>query len=84
MKTLKFNNQEFKAEKITKTENDIIGQDSNGNELFAFKGISDFSGFTIANEDGTASGYDSTEPTNTDLQTQIFNLTTQLVIGGVI
>ena len=50
MKTLIFNKQEFKADKIIKTETDIMGEDSTGNEVFAFRGISDFSGFTL--EDG--------------------------------
>lgn len=48
MKILKFANQEFKAEKIIKTETDIIGQDLRGDEIFAFRGISDFSRFTLA------------------------------------
>lgn len=47
MKILNFNNQEFKAEKIIKTDTDIIGQDSNGNELFGFRGISDITGFNL-------------------------------------
>lgn len=47
MKILNFNNEQYTAEKIIKTETDIIGQDSNKNELFAFRGISDFTGFTL-------------------------------------
>lgn len=47
MKTLNFNREQFQAEKIIKTATDIIGQDSNGNELFSFRGISDFSGFVL-------------------------------------
>lgn len=47
IKVLNFNNEKFKAEKIIKTDIDIIGQDSNGKELFAFRGISDFGGFTL-------------------------------------
>ena len=47
MKTLKFNNEEFKAEKIIKTEKDIVGQDLQGNEVFSFRGISDFSLFVL-------------------------------------
>ena len=50
MKTLKFNQEEYKAEKIIKTENSIIGQDLQGNEVFAFRGISDFALFEL--EDG--------------------------------
>jgi len=47
MKTLIFNNQEFKAEKIIKTTNGIIGKDENNKTVFEFKGISDFSGYTL-------------------------------------
>ena len=56
-KTLTFNNQTFEADKIIKTDNSIVGQDVNNNELFAFKGISDFSLFTL--EKGKA--YDLSE-----------------------
>lgn len=35
------------ADKITKTDTDIVGYDSAGNELFAFRGISDFSQFML-------------------------------------
>ncbi|NRT72683.1 hypothetical protein [Clostridium beijerinckii] len=84
MKKLNFNNETFEADKIIRFNNNIIGQDANRNELFAFKGISDFTGFAIINEDGTDAGYDYTEPSISDLQAQIFNLTTQLVRGGII
>ena len=59
MKTLNFNKQQFKADIIIKTNTDIIGQDSNGIEVFAFRGISDFTGFTL--EDGKE--FDAEEPT---------------------
>lgn len=84
MKIVTYNNEQFKAEKIIKTDTDILGQDSNGNELFAFKGISSFAGFTIANEDGTSVDYDTLQPSVTDLQIQIFNLTSLLLDGGVL
>ena len=80
MKTLIVNNQQFEAEKIIKTDTDIIGKDANGNELFAFRSISDFSLFAL--EEGQT--YDTSEPTITDLQAQIFNLTTQLINGGAL
>lgn len=63
MKILNFNGEQFKAEKIIKTGTDIIGQDLNGNEIFAFRGISDFSQFTVANEDGSSADFDTIEPT---------------------
>jgi hypothetical protein len=37
----------LQAYKIVKTDTDIIGYDLNGKELFAFRGISDFSQFTL-------------------------------------
>ena len=63
MKTLKCNGEKYEGEKIIKTSTDIIGQDTNGNEIFVFRGISDFSGFTVKNEDGTSAEFDATEPT---------------------
>jgi len=80
MKTLIFNEQQFQADKIIKTSTDIIGQDENGNELFAFRGISDFTKFQLTG----GQTYDTTQPSSLDLQTQIYNLTTQLVTAGVI
>lgn len=47
MKILIFNGKQFQAEKIIKNETDIIGQNSNGIEVFSFKGISDFTRFTL-------------------------------------
>jgi len=47
MKKLLVNGVQHQAEKIIKTSNDIIGQDSNGNRLFAFQGISDFTQFQL-------------------------------------
>ena len=84
MKNLIFNEETFEAEKIIKTETDIIGQDSNGNEVFAFRGVSDFSGFEVKNEDGISVNFDSPQPPVSDLQAQIFNLTTQLINGGAL
>lgn len=48
MKTLIFNNEEYQAERIVKTNTDIIGYNGNA-EVFSFKGISDFSLFQLAN-----------------------------------
>ena len=50
MKTLIFNKEEFKADKIIKTENNIIGKNAKGIEVFSFRGIKDFSLFKL--EDG--------------------------------
>lgn len=46
MKTLTFNEGQFQAERIIKTEVDIIGV-TEGIEVFAFRGISDFSMFAL-------------------------------------
>ena len=59
MKTLKFNNEKYSAEKIIKTMDAIIGQDLQGNEVFAFRGISDFSLFEL--EDGQEFDLDEKE-----------------------
>lgn len=47
MKKLTVNGEEFKADKIIKNETDIIGKNATGNELFAFRGISDFNLFAL-------------------------------------
>ena len=46
------NGETFQAEKIIKTVNNIIGYDSNGNEIFSFKGVSDFTGFQLQDDNG--------------------------------
>ncbi|GGH17377.1 hypothetical protein [Paenibacillus segetis] len=49
MKTLIFIGETYEAERIVKTANSITGY--NGNDvIFAFRGISDFSGFEIDGE----------------------------------
>lgn len=40
-------NKEYKADKIYKTDNSIIGKDENNKEIFSFKGVKDFSLFTL-------------------------------------
>jgi hypothetical protein len=47
MKTLTFMGEEYEAERIVKTNTDIIGYNGNS-EAFSFKGISDFSYFQLA------------------------------------
>lgn len=47
MKTLNFNGEKLQAENIIKTDTDIIGYDENNKEIFAFRGISDFTLFTL-------------------------------------
>jgi len=52
MKKLKVNGETFEAEKVIKTDKDIIGYDINDNEIFSFKGISDFTGFVLKDGNG--------------------------------
>jgi hypothetical protein len=47
MKTLIFSDEQFDAERIVKTADSITGYDATGNQLFAFRGITDFTGFTL-------------------------------------
>jgi len=47
MKTLLFNGETYEAEKIIKTDSDIIGYDLDDNVVFSFKGISDFTLFQL-------------------------------------
>lgn len=46
MKTLFVNGETFEAEKIVKTNTSIVGY-INGKEVFAFRGINDFSVFQL-------------------------------------
>lgn len=77
MKILNFNNQEFKAEKIIKTDTDIVGKDSSGIEVFSFKGISDFSQFSL--EEGQT--FD-TELTFEERMSLIQKAVDSLTLGG--
>lgn len=47
MKTLFISGEELQAERVVKTNTDIIGYNGN-TEVFSFKGISDFSLFQLA------------------------------------
>ncbi|MFX3616211.1 MAG: hypothetical protein ACE3JK_01605 [Sporolactobacillus sp.] len=66
----------IEADKIVKTDTDIVGYDSAGNELFAFRGISDFSKFTLA--DGEE--FDTEDDPIADLQQQNANLLLQIAL----
>ncbi|WP_313568826.1 hypothetical protein [Acetoanaerobium noterae] len=83
MKTLKFNQEEYKAEKIIKTENSIIGQDLQGNEVFAFRGISDFALFEL--EEGQSFDMDEKELLKQELtktNSMVLELT-EIILGGM-
>ena len=84
MKTLVFNNQEFEADKIIKNSDSIIGKDIDDNEIFSFKGIKDFSLFTLKDGeefDIEESLIDKLILDNIKMQTQIDNLI-QASLGG--
>ena len=49
MKTLFISGEELQAERVVKTNTDIIGYNGN-TEVFSFKGISDFTQFKLAGE----------------------------------
>lgn len=79
MKILKFVNQEFQAEKIIKDGDNIIGQDINGIEVFAFRGISDFNNFSL--EEGQT--FDIAEQ-NLEEQIKLMRETmNELILGGM-
>lgn len=63
MKKLLFNNQSFEADKIIKSDSDIVGKNSSGIEIFSFKGISDFSLFVL--EEGQT--FDTEEPNEQEI-----------------
>lgn len=83
MKTLIYNNDEsvkYSAEKIVKNENSIIGYNG-ANEVFSFKGVSDFSLFKLKN----GSTYDVEVNTEEMLLEEIANLKVEIMKlkGGV-
>lgn len=47
MKILNFSGETYQAKKIVKTQNSIIGYNNN-QEIFAFRGINDFSAFQLS------------------------------------
>ena len=74
MKTLLVADKEFKAEKIVKTDNEIIGYNGNS-EVFAFRGIQDFSLFTLKDAEYDLQESDELKKMIADLQQQISELT---------
>lgn len=74
MKTLLVADKEFKAEKIVKTDNEIIGYNGNS-EVFAFRGIQDFSLFVLNDSKYDLQETDELKKMIADLQQQISELT---------
>lgn len=78
MKNLTFNNEIYQAKRIVKTDSDIIGYNGN-TEVFAFRGISDFSQFAL--DEGQEWDIDE----KTELQKRISDLETLILqLSGVI
>jgi hypothetical protein len=75
MKKLIFGNTEYEAEKIIKTETDIIGYVGN-KEVFAFRTIKDFSGFILDE------GFDISEPTDKERIEALESALLEVVLGG--
>ena len=67
MKKLIFDNETFQAETIVKSDLNIIGYDITNNEVFSFKGISDFSGFILQDENGNVIGFEVQPKTEVEL-----------------
>ena len=67
MKKLKVNGETFEAEKVIKTDKDIIGYDINDNEIFSFKGISDFTGFVLKDGNGVVIEFEAPPITEIEL-----------------
>lgn len=90
MKKLLFNGEITEAENISKTSADITGTDQNNNEIFSFKGISDFSKFQLQDENNVNIEFSIPPKTEIELlQQENINLKqsiaelAELIIGGV-
>ena len=79
MKNLNFNNENYEADTIIKTDKNIIGYDINNNEIFSFKGISDFTGFIL--EEGQEFD-ESQEQINQDKLDLMQKAIDDLIFGG--
>ncbi|MNH83812.1 hypothetical protein D3C73_362160 [compost metagenome] len=69
MRALNFNGQKYEAEKIVKYSDSIVGY-SAGTEVFAFRGVSDFSLFSISGsyDDPPADSIEGLKLENTQLK----------------
>ena len=61
------NNEIFQVEKIIKTDVNIIGYDINNNEVFSFKGISDFTGFVLNDDLDNVIEFELPQPTEMEI-----------------
>lgn len=61
-KTLIFNTEIFEAERVVKTDDAVIGYNGD-NEIFSFRGVSEFSKFILQDENGVAIDFLPQPPT---------------------
>lgn len=61
MKQLHFNGQVFEGERLVRNADSITGYDAK-KEIFAFRGVSDFSGFTL----GEGQEFDVASPSESE------------------
>ena len=61
------NDETFQAEKIIKSDVNIIGYDINNNEIFSFKGISDFTGFVLHDDLDNVIEFELPQPTEMEI-----------------
>lgn len=76
MKTLTVNGREFEAERIVKTNDNIIGYNGD-NVVFKFSGISDFSGFEL--EEGQ--DFDAAAPTDKERIAELEQIINMILMG---
>lgn len=79
MKKLIVDNKEFKAERIVKTVDSIIGYTA-AEMVFVFRGVSDFSGFTL----GEGQEFDVPALTDKERIAEIENIINDLLLGGLL
>ena len=83
MKTLSFDGKTFSAEKIFKEPNAVVGYDRN-HEVFAFRGITDFSAFTLLdNQDFDLGEIEQLRLEIARSNAQIFEIMISMLGGGV-
>lgn len=72
----------YQAEKITKSDLNIIGYDINNNEIFSFKGISDFTEFQLQDDLGNSIDFPLPEPTDAERIAELEEII-DIMLGGI-
>ena len=80
MKKLIVNNEIYEAETIIKTDKNIIGYDINNNEIFSFKGISDFTGLVLKDENDVVIEFSLPQATDSERITATENAINMLMM----